>query len=273
MRTKIVTGKFLVIFFIVFCSKLACDALPMARAAGYSWGERHTSWSENDIRNFLNTIDKALLSGGASLRQTGWQGSWHGGQQGYKATDPIRLEYHTKAKFFHPNFTNGRTSSVEIYFWQYHSAKQALRQVDASVQGLQEIHKSSDRYTTYRLLEHRDAGIGRNSHAFEISISTPNARARPRRLFQYIITSGTWHLFAFGSNKEAVAAALSALAHGFNFEDFSRAAKTYNQGWGVGGNPQSKREIFPPQSSSGSSESSVGYRRRSDQPSREDFRN
>jgi len=186
--------------------------------ATLSFGKRHPSWSEQDVKDFFNTLQAVMKEGGGFLRAMGWKGVWHRGSRSFNPLTAVRMEYRTKSEFSHSEQTKNRDDVVELYFWRYKSPEDARRNLHAIFDVQKKIKEQSNKYASYRFL-----GLQRLSLADESYQTAMEARSKGSRKISKVtkghyLRRGVWVVAVIDSpfKYQTGETILAALNHGFN---------------------------------------------------------
>jgi hypothetical protein len=250
-KLKFIPARYTTLAIIMLMSLFSLTLYSPAYCEAVKYGQRHPSWSDGDIKNFISSVDTALKSGGKILLRDGWEGVWNAGSKSYSARNGTRIEYRTKSRFTHPRLTNGKTATIQVYFWKYHSKEGVTAKLRQLVNYYNSIQKISDRYTSYSLVKHNKLGFGDESHLFSVKLTSANGKTKARYSNTALFATGAWLIYVSGArDEESVKAALTALYKG-QFENGSLS--------------QNKLRQYEP--------SAIGYADPSKKSDREDFVN
>jgi hypothetical protein len=229
-----------------------------------AWGKPHPSWDHAEIREFTKGIDAALKQGGKTLLQQSWIGQWNVGSKSYNAKDKIRMEYRTKARFSHKNYTYGKDNTLQIYFWYYHTDMGALNKAQSLESYYQNIHVKSDSTASHKIANHEDLKLEGNSHLFVVESAYLKLKTKPRINNIAFFANGKWLVYIAGHGSKASVRSVLKVLYGA-LENTTSYVQDTPTNWqkNSGGNLMGIEEEKP----------GVGYADPSTQHQREYFKN
>lgn len=122
-------------------------------------GERHPSWSQQDVKDFFSAMNAAGRSAKSALRTSGWRVNWRVGSREFDPRKSTHMLYRTRISLEQTGRTNSQVRMM-LYLVRHRSAANAIKNTGFVNRTFLATARKSNAYVKNELVKQYDLGLG-----------------------------------------------------------------------------------------------------------------